>query len=301
MALPAAASSYIDDKDLDDAALWALMDSAAASISKYRKPLQVKDSNHRSPSPVPYHSPPLPKSAKPYGSRLVQLSPQPERKFICDGEVVQPDPWSYGRPQKIARTCGSEVSETSPLALIRSVHRTPTTPAPSSRETYLSPGVGRVVDRSVSSPVCHMQSEENEVMMHSNLPMKLPSVSLFKEYQSTAMRVLEKSDYTMISGNPFIKKSGWRKIACFFNLSFEIRDKSIEFDQNRDVQRAEFMVRAHMQSGRFSDGWGSCDRCEKRFTRPNHDVPSTAETRAKNKACQDLLGIGVSRLEAGRS
>lgn len=40
---------------------------------------------------------------------------------------------------------------------------------------------------------------------------------------------------------------GWRKISCFFNLSFEIKDKSIEFDQNRDVQRAEFVVRAHMQ------------------------------------------------------
>ena len=38
--------------------------------------------------------------------------------------------------------------------------------------------------------------------------------------------------------------------------------------------------------GRFSDGWGSCDRREKRFNKPNHDIPSTAKTRAKNKACQ---------------
>jgi len=38
--------------------------------------------------------------------------------------------------------------------------------------------------------------------------------------------------------------------------------------------------------GRFSDGWGSCDRRDKRFNKPNHDIPSTAETRAKNKACQ---------------
>lgn len=40
------------------------------------------------------------------------------------------------------------------------------------------------------------------------------------------------------------------------------------------------------RGGRFSDGWGSCDRREKRFLKPNHDIPSTAETRAKNKACQ---------------
>lgn len=40
---------------------------------------------------------------------------------------------------------------------------------------------------------------------------------------------------------------GWRKIAFYFNLSFEIKDKSIEFDENRNVQRAEFVVRAYMQ------------------------------------------------------
>ena len=111
---------------------------------------------------------------------------------------------------------------------------------------------------------------------------------------------------------------GWRKISCYFNISYEIRDKNIEFDENRNVQRAEFVIRALMQyvsrlvvsihissklcllspvsavsvdfhyirGGRFSDGWGSCDRREKRFQKPNHDVPSTAETRAKNKACQ---------------
>jgi hypothetical protein len=110
---------------------------------------------------------------------------------------------------------------------------------------------------------------------------------------------------------------GWRKISCYFNISYEIRDKNIEFDGDRNVQRAEFVIRAHMQyvssllifhpidlyshnynlqlllifvcytrGGRFSDGWGSCDRREKRFQKPNHDVPSTEETRAKNKACQ---------------
>lgn len=41
--------------------------------------------------------------------------------------------------------------------------------------------------------------------------------------------------------------TGWRKISCFFNLSYEIKDKTIEFDENRNVQRAEFVVRAYMQ------------------------------------------------------
>eukprot|EP00850_Spirogloea_muscicola_P001266 SM000004S15136 [mRNA] locus=s4:1484218:1484526:- [translate_table: standard] len=49
------------------------------------------------------------------------------------------------------------------------------------------------------------------------------------------------------------------------------------------------------RSGRFAEAWGSCDRAEKRFAKPNNDVPCTAETRAKTRACQDLLGIGEYR------
>lgn len=33
----------------------------------------------------------------------------------------------------------------------------------------------------------------------------------------------------------------------FFNTSYEIKDKTIEFDENRNIQRAEFIVIAHMQ------------------------------------------------------
>jgi hypothetical protein len=36
-------------------------------------------------------------------------------------------------------------------------------------------------------------------------------------------------------------------MSFFFNISYEIRDKTIEFDENRNVWRAEFVVRAHMQ------------------------------------------------------
>ncbi|CAI5968811.1 unnamed protein product [Closterium sp. NIES-65] len=104
--------------------------------------------------------------------------------------------------------------------------------------------------------------------------------------------VLEPGDYMVMQGKPYIKKSGWRKIAFFFNVSFEIRDKTIERDERGNVTRSEFLVRASMPSGRFSDAWGSCDRGEKRFSKPNHDIPGTAETRAKSRACQDLLGIG---------
>ena len=43
--------------------------------------------------------------------------------------------------------------------------------------------------------------------------------------------------------------------------------------------------------GEGGGGGGGCHR----FAKPNHDVPATAETRAKNRACSDLLGIGDAK------
>lgn len=45
----------------------------------------------------------------------------------------------------------------------------------------------------------------------------------------------------------YIWTTGWRKISFYFNLSYEIKDKTVEFDENHNVQRAEFIVRAYMQ------------------------------------------------------
>ncbi|KAG1339219.1 putative E3 ubiquitin-protein ligase TTC3 [Cocos nucifera] len=260
----------MDDRDLDDAELWAVIDSAAASRS--RKPLlALKNSNSMSPGPSPT---PL----KPSRNPRAHLLAVEEVRAPADGEVVQEEHWAHCRPPKMARLVDPVASNDHRMVVVRHPSRTP---SPSS-------GVVKELSPVVESPPLRdrWQSEETENLNHS-LFGKFPSVSSFKQYQNAAMAILEKTDYVLISGSPYIKKSGWRKISFFFNLSFEIKDKSIEFDENRNVQRAE--------GGRFSDGWGSCERREKRFLKPNHDIPSTAETRAKNKASQDLLGIGEYR------
>ncbi|XP_027353309.1 uncharacterized protein LOC113863793 [Abrus precatorius] len=283
MSSPITYPVVVDDKDLDDAALWAMIDSASASLSssKSKSLTNVKYSNRQSPSSISKPSPPAPKCRKTL------------RDSGDSGEVVY-DPWPYRPPRKVARTCPSE--ESSPLALVRNVQRMPPAKVYSPPEMKQLPDVQELSCYTEVSPRCFGKNEEEKEhsVRHSLFGM-FPSVSLFKEYQNAAMAILEKTDYTLISGSPYIKKSGWRKISCYFNISYEIRDKNIEFDENRNVQRAEFVIRAYMQGGRFSDGWGSCERREKRFQKPNHDIPSTAETRAKNKACQDLLGIGEYR------
>ncbi|KAF5188610.1 peptide transporter family protein [Thalictrum thalictroides] len=295
----------MDDKDLDDVELWKVIDSAAAShsSSRSRKPLALKNTIASPQSSILSFK--LLQTPKPTrnSSPNQYIVVEEDSRVSSDGEVLQED-WrnnNQQRPQKIARTnCNSSVyGDENRMVVAKPLQRTPKTPS-----YFSSPdsGSGKFSLQEISpvsdgSPSYLRQNNENEEMRHS-LSGRFPSVSLFKEYQNAAMAILERSDYTMISGNPFIKKSGWRKIAFFFNLSFEIKDKTIEVDENRNVQRAEFVVRAHMQGGRFSDGWGSCERREKRFMKPNNDIPSTAETRAKNKACQDLLGIGEYRSSA---
>ncbi|XP_028775466.1 uncharacterized protein LOC114732343 isoform X2 [Neltuma alba] len=252
------AYSQIDDKDLDDAALWAVIDSATASRSatKY-KSLAIKYNNSTSPSPI---SKPLPPTKV---QRIARDSPSAsiESKATGDGEVDH-EPWSFRPPRKVARICSSETSESSPLVPVKNGQRTPPVAAfYSSPEAHLSPEIGRLRVQEISpytevSPGHSGRSEEKEITTHG-FSGKFPSVSLFKEYQNTAMAILEKTDYTLISGKPFIKKSGWRKISCFFNISFEIRDKNIEFDENRNVQRAEFVARAYMQYVSLFEGVGS--------------------------------------------
>lgn len=179
--------SAIDDKDFDDAALWAVIDSAAAaatsssSSSKSRKSLALNCINKSNPSPPPK----FPKSPKtPYQA-------QRNSRVFVEGEVVH-EPWVFQPPRKIAKTCASEVSENSPLAVVcNNALRTPPAPVYLSPEAYLSPQIG---SGSEGSPAFSRSglNEEREVARHS-LSGQFPSVSLFKEYQNAAMAVFSSS------------------------------------------------------------------------------------------------------------
>lgn len=176
------AYSQIDDKDLDDAALWAVIDSATASHSSTKcKSLAIKYPNCPSPSPISKPSPP---------TKFQRIS---KDSYSGDGEVVH-EPWSYRPPRKVSRTYPSEVSESSPLSLVKNVQRT-TSPAVvySSPEAHLSPEIGRFRVQEISpctevSPGHCDRSEEKEITRHG-FSGRFPSVSLFKEYQNTAMAV----------------------------------------------------------------------------------------------------------------
>ena len=158
---PASPVSYsFDDKDLDDDALWAVIDSAEASHSSSKPRKYPK---FQSPSPPP---------------------PPPPRRSHFNNKPPNYDP--YHRAHKIARfsASSSEVSEgtSSPLAVVR----TPILKNSSyySPESYLSPHIASEV-----SPVA-LEMEEKDAVTRHCLSGRFPTVSLFKDYQNAAMAVI---------------------------------------------------------------------------------------------------------------
>lgn len=144
-------------------------------------------------------------------------------------------------------------------------------------------------------------------------------VEVFVAYQHLRNRLLTDSDYQVIAGKRFPKKSAWRKLGVAFGVSFDLKERVYERDDHGRIVRAEVVAVATAPNGRHSDGLGACDLYERccqqgcakgghhkhcpgakgekcnastHFSNAQHDIPSTAETRAKNRAASDLFGFG---------
>jgi hypothetical protein len=142
---------------------------------------------------------------------------------------------------------------------------------------------------------------EREVLMPLD-PERV--VDGMRQYQRLLRDLLEPSDWQSGDKNgnqlerPFLKKSGWRKVARAFNLSFELVHARVERDEDGTAVRAEVWIRAVAPNGQFGDGDGYCSADEGRFKswrvrqKLENDLRSTATTRAKNRATADLVGMG---------
>ena len=126
-------------------------------------------------------------------------------------------------------------------------------------------------------------------------------VAAQQAHMATCEALLDKStDYQAIGGKTFKKKSAWQKLATAYNVSTEVVAEEYLYDEEGHTRRAKFRVRATAPNGRFAEGTGLCDVIERTFgLKQDHDIPATAETRATNRACSNLFGLGeVSAEEA---
>jgi hypothetical protein len=99
------------------------------------------------------------------------------------------------------------------------------------------------------------------------------------------------------SKHAFVKRSGWRKIALWCDLSVENRTVEVDRDEAGRPLRARVVARASAPNGRFADGEGSCAANERSFSKLEHDLLATAATRAVNRAISNLVGLGAVSAE----
>ncbi len=118
----------------------------------------------------------------------------------------------------------------------------------------------------------------------------------WQKFEELKKRLLTKSDYATINGKPHECKSAFRKLAVYFGISDEIVEQ-VRTDREDDSFMWRIVVKATAPNGRFSTGVGICDSRERDFARVEHDVYSTAHTRAKNRAISDLVAGGVVSAE----
>ena len=140
------------------------------------------------------------------------------------------------------------------------------------------------------------------------MPAVTPEQALeaWNVYQDLKNKIVDrKNDVQTIQGKDFLKKSYWRKVATFFNLTVKVVDESHEAIGKTVVWH--FTCEASHKNGRSAIGTGSCDSFEKATLKngqylnsndepatPNslHNIRSTAETRAFNRAVSNLVGGG---------
>jgi hypothetical protein len=129
-------------------------------------------------------------------------------------------------------------------------------------EDYASRTKGAVVKRRKKKSACR------KLATFFNLGMPIEAGEIKGEYQEVGPYIVEK-----ISGQGYIK-TVWHKSA------------------DLAVVKAEVTVWIQAPNGRTQIGDGVCSTAERGFKNANHDIPTTAFTRALNRAILDLVGFG---------
>lgn len=163
----------------------------------------------------------------------------------------------------------------------------------------------------------HQEQDENSLMVQNDLaPVDVDAaVEYWKAYNELTDRILVAADYQGKGKDRFKKKSAFRKYARAFNIKCKTIDEKITYDDNGRVITAKYIIRATLPNGRYEEGVGVCSIWDKshekdkkdrqgrvicdgpcngrpHFTNPEHDVISTAYTRAKSRAISDVVGTG---------
>jgi len=117
------------------------------------------------------------------------------------------------------------------------------------------------------------------------------ALAAWREFQDLKKFIIEPSDIQVIQGKNFVKKSGWRKFATFYNLTdLIVEEKQVHMENGGYYWKIKVVCTA--PNGRQTEGVGICSSTEKKFAHPEHDIYATAHTRAKNRGISDMIAAG---------
>ena len=132
------------------------------------------------------------------------------------------------------------------------------------------------------------------------------SIRIFKAFEEAKKRILSKNDIMWIGddgrptaegeGTPYIKRSGWRKLARFFGLSWSIEDVKEIKTENGYLYQAK--VKIWHPAGASVEAVGVATSEDKFFTKGGRreankgNVLMKAITVALNRGISDILGSG---------
>jgi len=143
-----------------------------------------------------------------------------------------------------------------------------------------------------------MSEEKAIIEITKEIPDVESALQLQRAYHSLCERLLDESDYAVIRGVKFRKRSGWAKLRRAFAVSVEVvKEEKLELDDDWGFL---FVVRAILPTGRYEEAEGSCmaSELEASRIRPTvHNVRAKALTRAKNRVTSDILGAGIVSAE----
>jgi hypothetical protein len=161
-----------------------------------------------------------------------------------------------------------------------------------------------------------MEQEQSITVQPTQLPALAPlspedAKAMMKMYQEYVSALIGQDDLMLIQNKQFKKKSAWRKLAMANSLSVRVVDERREELPHGDYAY-HFVCEATHPNGRVTSGSGSCTAYEKaqlkdnkwvkydsysktwKEAQPNslHNVRSTAETRAWNRAVSNMIAAG---------
>ena len=121
------------------------------------------------------------------------------------------------------------------------------------------------------------------------------AVNSFNMFEKAKQEILAKGDKMDLKGKPYIKRSGWMKLAAFFQLCWKF-EKAVKIEQGGGHYMYEVKATIYHPSGKTIESIGYATSHDSfiqgQKEKREHHVIMKAQTVALNRGVSNMLGSG---------